>query len=57
MQKTVDDWFKIEISPQSEYENITACRKEDGVNVRVNLSGKYFFFYSLTFKKLLNGYK
>ena len=43
MQKTVDDWFEIEISPQSEYENITACRKEDGVNVRVNLSGKYFF--------------
>ena len=56
MKKTVDDWFKTPISPQSENKSIVVCRKEDGVNVRVDLKGN-IFFYSLTFKKLLNGNK
>ena len=40
MANTVINWFQEEISPQLEYPNITGCRGENGINLKIDLSGE-----------------
>lgn len=40
MSNTVDNWFIEEISPQLQYPEITGCRGENGINLKIDLTGK-----------------
>jgi len=40
MSNTVDNWFIEEISPQLEYPEITGCRGENGINLKIDLTAQ-----------------